>query len=193
MDITALKLFERIPTLNENNWPIWKWKVELALQHMEMWPLIVDDNDDDDTSKSTGQQPNDDIKIRSLIGLWVDDSLVPLIKDCKTSHQMWTKLSEHFKNGLQQPTTSTESKSSIPNENLLSKKKPIEIEVQPTTSTESKPSIPNENSVSKDTKKKQLKCNFCEHEGHTEDKCWRKKRIKQKLRPFLFGNENFAL
>nr|XP_027198805.1 uncharacterized protein LOC113793039 [Dermatophagoides pteronyssinus] len=149
MDITALKLFEHVPTLNDNNWPIWKWKVELALRHMEMWPLVSDE----DSSQSTGQ-PNDDIKICSLIGLWVEDSLVPLIRDCKTSYQMWTKLSEHF-----------------------------EIGSLPVTSTESS-SIPNENSKSKSAKKKELKCDFCQNDGHSENKCWRKKRITNSLKKY---------
>ncbi|KAH7640642.1 hypothetical protein DERF_000272 [Dermatophagoides farinae] len=149
MDIAALKLFEHVPTLTDNNWPIWKWKVELALKHMEMWPLV----NDGDLS-----QPNDDIKIRSLIGLWVDDSLVPLIKDCKTSHQMWTTLTEHFENEVQ-PSTSTTKLLSNPEKNSESK------------------------SIEKQEPKIRLKCIFCERDGHNEKQCWRKKRLVHKLKP----------
>lgn len=167
MDSTLFKLFNRISTLTENNWQAWKWKCELALRQLNLWSILIDDSD-----LTRGNSVSDDL-IRTLIGIWVDDSLVYLIKDCESAAQMWKNLNEYFEN----------NKKRLFQKTMINSRKP-QITIDQNTSKEPETNKPETNQNKE--KKKEIKCGWCNKFGHQEKKCFRKRRLLDKLRKANF-------
>lgn len=95
--------------LNNSNYSIWKYKMELYLIKEGVWETIAEDesdddeNTDDDTSTSTTMSAKGlkklkklDNKARALIGLMVEDDQLPYIRNEITALGSWNALKEHY-------------------------------------------------------------------------------------------------
>lgn len=78
--------------LNENNYHLWKYKLELILRKEGVWKCVVDPVPN--TPNEMWRKSNEDAIV--IIGLSVEDSQLMLIKKAKTAHDAWIILKSHF-------------------------------------------------------------------------------------------------
>lgn len=85
-----------ITKLNNSNYQIWKYKIELVLIKEQVWDVVNEDRPQNPTAAWTRK----DDKARALIGLLVEDSEFIHVKKARTSKESWTIL----KNRHEKPT-----------------------------------------------------------------------------------------
>lgn len=104
-----MKIPTSIVKLNNSNYSIWKYKMELLLIKEGVWDAIIDDepndeesNDDDDTSTTTAvtavsaaKLKKMDNKARAFIGLMVEDDQLSLIRNETTALGSWKALKKY--------------------------------------------------------------------------------------------------
>ncbi|XP_062537717.1 uncharacterized protein LOC134206054 [Armigeres subalbatus] len=81
--------------LNNQNWQIWKFRMEMMLTREELW-YVIEDEKPETVSK---QWTRDDKKARATIGLFIDDNQFGLVKNANSAKKFWDNLREyHEKN-----------------------------------------------------------------------------------------------
>lgn len=83
----------QITKLNDENYQVWKYKVELLLIKEDLWTVIVD------TAPTAGTEltgwNRKDGKARAHIGLFIEDNQIIHVKSKTTAKLMWTALEEY--------------------------------------------------------------------------------------------------
>ena len=77
-----------IERLNNANYDVWKFKVEMYLQKEDLYSVIIDDPPDPLTSEFK----NKDRKARAIINLLIEDQEIIHVKNLQTSRECWNAL-----------------------------------------------------------------------------------------------------
>lgn len=74
--------------LNNQNWQIWKFRMEMLLTREELWYVVGDAR----PAVVTDQWTKDDRKARATIGLCIDDNQFALVKEANSAKAFWDQL-----------------------------------------------------------------------------------------------------
>lgn len=77
-----------IAKLNNDNYQVWKFKMELLLIMEDLWDVVINDPPDDPNAVWL----KNDNKARATIGLLVDDNQLIHVRHATTAKQAWDSL-----------------------------------------------------------------------------------------------------
>lgn len=86
--MTEKYLFAR---LNNQNYSIWKTRMEMLLRREERWYVVESAKPE----PVTDPWKKDDSKCHAIIVLYVEDSQLNLVKDCKSAKEVWDCLKQY--------------------------------------------------------------------------------------------------
>jgi len=81
----------RITKLNNSNYHLWKFKVEMLLVKDDLWEVV----NDDIPAEATDRWRMKDRKARAHIGLLLEDGHLHLVRKQQTDKGMWTILKNY--------------------------------------------------------------------------------------------------
>lgn len=84
----------QITKLNDENYQVWKYKMELLLIKEDLWTVIVDAAPTTAGTELTAWNKKDG-KARAHIGLFIEDNQIIHVKSKTTAKLMWTALEEY--------------------------------------------------------------------------------------------------
>jgi hypothetical protein len=82
-----------ITKLNNDNYSVWKFKMELLLIKDDLWTQVSTEKPTDATAAAAWQKRDD--KARATIGLLVEDSQLIHIRKATTAKQVWESLKNY--------------------------------------------------------------------------------------------------
>lgn len=83
----------QITKLNDDNYPVWKYKMELLLIKEELWNVIIKNTPV--TEKELAIWNKKEGKARAYIGLFIEDNQIIHVKNKITAKSMWQALQEY--------------------------------------------------------------------------------------------------
>lgn len=74
--------------LSNNNWQIWKFRMEMLLTREELWHVVSEPR----VNPVTDAWLKDDRKARATIGLCIEDNQLAIVKDASSAKDFWDSL-----------------------------------------------------------------------------------------------------
>lgn len=82
-----------IPKLNGTNWATWKIRVESCLCREDLWEVVV--NNPPEECDRTAKWKLSDRKAKATLVLLLEDSQLPLVKNCALAYDLFAALKAH--------------------------------------------------------------------------------------------------
>lgn len=86
----------KIDKLAENNYHIWRQKVELLLSFKELGDHIKENDTDQGDHQDPAKWTRDNAKAMAVIGLTINDEYLEMVSECKTAISMWKTVKDVF-------------------------------------------------------------------------------------------------
>ena len=80
--------------LDGSNFTNWKFKIQTLLEGANAWSIVTGDEQRPNLNIGTQEQEWDkrENKVKVLLKMSVKDNIIPHIRDCKTSSEIWTTI-----------------------------------------------------------------------------------------------------